>query len=171
MALFYCENVHCNQTYFINHKALVCLPVVFKKEKFEIIRKPYVMVVSCQTYLTAFFFATEHHNYKLYVLTMDYFVGFHGGTSAKEPTCQRGRQKLHGFNPWVRKMPRRRAWQSTPVFLPGESPWIEEPGRLLSMLYSTVQGHKELDTTERLTFYFSDVDIHTYTQNVGRKIF
>ena len=25
--------------------------------------------------------------------------------------------------------PWRRAWQPTPVFLPGESPWTEEPGR------------------------------------------
>ena len=29
--------------------------------------------------------------------------------------------------------PRRRAWQPTPVFLPGESPWTEEPGGLQSM--------------------------------------
>ena len=26
-----------------------------------------------------------------------------------------------GFSPWVGKIPWRRAWQSTPVFLPGES--------------------------------------------------
>jgi len=25
------------------------------------------------------------------------------------------------FNPWVRKIPWRRAWQPTPVFLPGKS--------------------------------------------------
>ena len=31
---------------------------------------------------------------------------------------------------WVRKIPWRRAWQPTPVFLPGESPWTEEPGGL-----------------------------------------
>ena len=37
------------------------------------------------------------------------------------------------FNPWVRKIPWRRAWLPTPVFLPGESPWTEEPGRLQSM--------------------------------------
>ena len=29
--------------------------------------------------------------------------------------------------------PRRRAWHPNPVFLPGESPWTEEPGRLQSM--------------------------------------
>ena len=28
---------------------------------------------------------------------------------------------------------RRQAWQPTPVFLPGEPPWTEEPGRLQSM--------------------------------------
>ena len=27
----------------------------------------------------------------------------------------------HGFDPWVRKIPWRREWQPTPVFLPGES--------------------------------------------------
>ena len=26
-----------------------------------------------------------------------------------------------GFNPWVGKIPWRRAWEPTPVFLPGES--------------------------------------------------
>ena len=26
-----------------------------------------------------------------------------------------------GFDPWVREIPWRRAWQPTPVFLPGES--------------------------------------------------
>jgi len=36
----------------------------------------------------------------------------------------------HGFDPWVRKIPRRRVWESTPIFLPGESPWTEEPGGL-----------------------------------------
>jgi len=32
------------------------------------------------------------------------------------------------FDPWVRKIPWRRVWQATPVFLPGESPWTEDPG-------------------------------------------
>ena len=37
-----------------------------------------------------------------------------------------------GFDPWARKMLWRKAWQSTPVFLPGKSPWTEEPGELQS---------------------------------------
>ena len=47
--------------------------------------------------------------------------GFLGGASGKEPTCQCRKHKRHGFDPWVRKIPWRRAWQPTPVFLPGES--------------------------------------------------
>ena len=41
--------------------------------------------------------------------------------------CRRPR-----FNPSVEKIPWRRSWQPTLVFLPGESPWTEEPGGLLS---------------------------------------
>ena len=43
------------------------------------------------------------------------------GASGKEPACQCRRHKRHGFNPWVRKIPWRRAWQPIPVFLPGKS--------------------------------------------------
>ena len=44
-------------------------------------------------------------------------MGFPGGTS-KEPACQCRRHKRHGFDPWVRKIPWRRAWQPTPAFSP-----------------------------------------------------
>jgi len=44
------------------------------------------------------------------------------------------------FNPWGGKIPWRRAWQPTPVFWPGESPWTEEPDRLQSMGLQRV-GH------------------------------
>ena len=43
------------------------------------------------------------------------FMGFPGGGSSKELTCQ------CRFNCWVRKISWRRAWQPTPVFFPGES--------------------------------------------------
>jgi len=39
----------------------------------------------------------------------------------KKPACQCRRHKRYRFNPWVRKIPWRRAWQPTPVFMPGES--------------------------------------------------
>ena len=37
-----------------------------------------------------------------------------------------------GSDPWIGKIPWRRACQPTPAFLPGESPWTEEPGGLQS---------------------------------------
>ena len=43
------------------------------------------------------------------------------GTDDKESTCQCRRLERHRFDPWVGKIPWRRAWQCTPVFLPGES--------------------------------------------------
>ena len=54
-------------------------------------------------------------------------TGFPCGASGKEPACQcrhkrhKRTHKRHGFNPWVGKIPWRRKWQPTPVFLPGES--------------------------------------------------
>ena len=40
-----------------------------------------------------------------------------GGSSGKELTCQSRRLKRRGFDPWVGKIPWRRAWQPVPVFL------------------------------------------------------
>ena len=48
-------------------------------------------------------------------------VGFPGGAGGKEPICQCRRHKRLGFNPWVKKIPWKREWLPTPVFLPGES--------------------------------------------------
>ena len=68
---------------------------------------------------------------------------FPGDASGKEPACQFRRREGHRFDPFpVRKLPWRRAWQPTPVFLPGES---HEQKSLVS--YSP-QGRKESDKTE-----------------------
>ena len=47
-----------------------------------------------------------------------------------------------GFDPWIRKIPWRKAWQPTPVFLAGES-----HGQRSLEGYSP-QGCRELDLTE-----------------------
>ena len=54
-----------------------------------------------------------------------------------------------GFDPWVRKIPCRREWLPTPVFLPGES-----HGQRNLVGYSPLGG-KESDTTA--------VTLHTHT--------
>ena len=38
-----------------------------------------------------------------------------------------------GFKPWARKIPWRRSWPPTPVFLAWRIPWTEEPGRRQSI--------------------------------------
>ena len=48
-------------------------------------------------------------------------LGFPGGISGKESAYQCRRHRRRGFNLWVRKIPWRKKWQPTPVFLPGES--------------------------------------------------
>ena len=60
----------------------------------------------------------------------------------KNPPCQFRRLKRHGFDPWIKKIPWRRAWKPTPVFLPGES-----QGQRSLVAYSP-WSHKELDGTE-----------------------
>jgi len=52
------------------------------------------------------------------------------------------RYRRCGFDPWVRKIPWRRKWKPTPVFLPRES----HPQR--SLLGYSLWNHKELDMTE-----------------------
>ena len=48
---------------------------------------------------------------------MELLSGFSGGSVVKNLPAHAGE---HGFNPWVRKIPWKRKWQPTPVFLPGK---------------------------------------------------
>ena len=49
--------------------------------------------------------------------SMYQFKGFSWWLSGKEPACK----CRSGFKSWVKKIPWRRKWQPTPVFLPGKS--------------------------------------------------
>ena len=68
---------------------------------------------------------------KLYLWML---TGFPDDSGGKESSC-------NGFDPWVGKIPQRREWQRTPVFLPGK---FHEERSLAG--YSS-WGRKELDTT------------------------
>ena len=52
------------------------------------------------------------------------------------------------LSPWIRKIPWRRKWQPTPVFLPGKSHGLR------SLLGYSPWGRKELDMTEQLHIHF-----------------
>ena len=72
-------------------------------------------------------------------------LGFPGGSNGKVSARY---VEDPGFNPWVGKIPWRRKWQPTPVFLPGKS-----HGQKSLVSYSP-WGRKESDTTEQLHFLY-----------------
>ena len=50
-----------------------------------------------------------------------FWLGFPGSTSGKESACQCRIRRRHRLDPWVGKIPWRRKWHPTPVFLLTES--------------------------------------------------
>ena len=73
--------------------------------------------------------------------------------SGREPVCQCRKHKRGGFDPLVRTIPWRRAWQPTPVFLPGEAHGQWATGGLWST------GCKESDMTEHLSLHTQRVTV------------
>ena len=71
------------------------------------------------------------------------------GTSGKESACQCRRCERHEFDPWLWKIPWKRAWQPTATFLPGE---FHGQGSLAGCSPCVP---KESDTTKRLTLSLS----------------
>ena len=64
--------------------------------------------------------------------------------SGKESACQRRRHRRCRLDLWVGKIPWKRKWQPTPVFLPGES------HRQRCLVGYSPWGHKESDMTYQL---------------------
>jgi len=75
-------------------------------------------------------------------------TGFPGGASGKESACQCRRHRRRQFDPWVRKIPWRRAWQPIPVFLPGKSHGQRSLGD-----YSLCSGKESATTKHTHTNY------------------
>ena len=76
--------------------------------------------------------------------------------SGRESTCP---WRRHGFDPWVRKIPWRRKWQPTPVFLP-----VESHGRRSLAGYSS-KDHKKVEhnlATKQQQYTYSYKHIHEY---------
>ena len=80
---------------------------------------------------------------KYFKLIFEVYIScFPSGASVKESACQCRRR---GFHPWVRKIPWKRTWQPTPVFL------LEEFHGQRSLAGYSSRGCKESDTSEWLT--------------------
>ena len=78
----------------------------------------------------------------------------------KNPACQFRRHTINGFDPWIGKVPWRRAWQPTPVFLPansyrqrslaGYSPWDQSQTGLSTHTHHAPGAG---DSTNHLAFH------------------
>ena len=93
-----------------------------------------------------------HHSICLY-LSIYLSGGFPGGASGKNPPANGGNSRC-GFNPWVGKIPWRRAWQPTPVFL------LEEFQRQRSLVHRVTNSWTRLKqlsmyVCRRLSVYLS----------------
>ena len=98
--------------------------------------------IVCNTFDNLFFFQTlnKHRNNHL-VRGLGINQLQIGGSGGKESACQFKSPKRYGLNPWVGKIPWRKEWKPTPVFLP-KNPM---PGS------SVHGGHEESDTTEQMS--------------------
>ena len=72
--------------------------------------------------------------------------------SGKESTCRCRRCRRHGFNPWVRKIPWRRKWKPTPVFLPGKS---MDKGAWWATVHGVVKSQTQLNTCILFTLFLT----------------
>ena len=90
-----------------------------------------------------------------YIIKSTYYAytaflwGFSSDASGKEPSCQCRRRKRCRFDPWVRKIPWRRAQQNLSSIPALRIPWTEEPGRLQSIGSQRV-GHDWSDLAQTL---------------------
>ena len=90
-------------------------------------------------------------------------LGLPGWCRSKESACQRKINKRCEFNPWVGRIPWRRKWQSTPVFLPresheqrslvGYSPWGRKRGGR-DWVHTYLNANLRIETS-RFGFYWN----------------
>ena len=76
-----------------------------------------------------------------------------GHTSGKEPAYRQCRRlKRRGFDPWVGKIPLRRKWQPTPVFLPGES---HDRGAWRATVHEVAKSWTRLSEVALIFYFFN----------------
>ena len=100
------------------------------------------------------------HSWLLLIHSFRVSLMLPGDASDKEPTCQCRRSKRCGFDPYIRKIPWRRAWQPTLGILP-----VKSHGQS-SLASFSPWGRKGLDTTEATACTGSNWSL-THSTSVG----
>ena len=86
-----------------------------------------------------------------------------GGAGVKESACQCRRHKRPRFDPWVGKIPWRRKWKPTLVFLPGEY-----LGQRRLVGYTVHGVTKSAGVRAETYFYNTKKDLWTFSLLRGR---
>ena len=73
------------------------------------------------------------------------------------------------FDPWLGKIPWRRKWQPTPVFLLWRVPWTEEPGGLQSVELQWVGHDRACMQTSLYSVPISNFRFIKKLENLGRE--
>ena len=87
----------------------------------------YFLFCELHKHILAHSHVSNIHFYLVILMLIIKIMGFPVGSGGKESACNVGDLSLI---PGLGRSPGRRAWQPTPLFLPGESTWTEEPGGL-----------------------------------------
>ena len=143
-------------------------------------------VLTCTLLKEKFFKETNYHITYSQLTHLRKIEGFPDGMSGKEPACQCRRHRRCGFDPWVGKIPWR-AWQPTPVLLPGEPMdrgvcWARV-GHDWSDLSRRQKSNKEVKSTGRTrnapnhnqptcddpSYFLLYLSVHFYTERVCTK--
>ena len=109
--------------------------------KYPYYQKPAIKSMQCLSKFQRHISQKYKNTPKIYIVLPKTLNSLRGSPSVKNIHLQ---CRTPQFNPWVRKIPWRREWEPTPVFLPGKF-----RGQRSLVGYSPY-GCKELDTTERL---------------------
>ena len=113
---------------FLGEK-ITCICKLIDAVKLPFVEVVWMQVLCCRVSKSYFSKVHIQRNQSTYTESNrdNLLMGFPGGSVSKESTSNTG------LDPWVRKIPWRRKWQLTPVFLPGNSHGPQEPGRVQSM--------------------------------------
>ena len=136
------ENLRSNNN--LVAMSVILSMLVFTKRDQDFLKERLISDLEQKIYkmMLAYFSCPKARKLKSNCLGKLNHTGNNIGASSKESTCQCRRCKRCRFNPWVRKIPWKRKWQPTLVFLAGKFHGQR------SLVGYCPWGLKESDTTE-----------------------
>ena len=85
--------------------------------------------------------------------------------SVKNPPANAGGSQDGRFDPWVRKIPWRKAWKHTPAFLPGKSSGQKCPAGCIQSIGSQRVRHDWSDLVHILAWHLKFTKCYSFSDN------